>query len=137
MVPSTGRSTASRAASLAAARPRASARPVGVLVALGEHPGEAPQQLAQDHPGVAPRPHERAVGDGLAHRRHLGSALPGSAPTGVGELGHVEALEPFEAGELGHHRLQGQGHVGARVAVGHGVDVQALIASWWSRSTCP
>ena len=87
MVPSTGRSTAWRAASLAAARPRARTAPVGVAVPLGEHPGEAPQQLGQDHPGVPPRPHERPVGDGLAHRRHRHGA-------GVGRPAAVERGGP-------------------------------------------
>ena len=41
-------------------------------------------------------------------------------------LGGLEVLEPVEAGQLGHHRLQGQRHVRAGVAVGHRVDVQGV-----------
>ena len=32
----------------------------------------------------------------------------------------------LEAGQLVRHRLEGQGHVGARVAVGHRVDVETV-----------
>jgi hypothetical protein len=64
--------------------------------------GQAPQDLGQDDPGVAPGAHERAVYDRLLH------------------AGVVGPLEP------GHHRLQGQGHVGAGVAVGDRVDVEPV-----------
>ena len=66
----------------------------------------APQELGQDHARVAPGPHEGAVADGLAD---LGQA-------GAGR----------DAVELGDHGLEGQGHVGAGVAVGHRIDVQAV-----------
>ena len=38
---------------------------------LGDHARDAPQDLRQDHAGVAPRAHERAVADRLAHRRQV------------------------------------------------------------------
>ncbi len=58
----------------------------------------------------------------IAARRPPGSATPPTAAV----RRDVEALEARDAGELGHHRLQGQRHVGARVAVGHRVDVQGV-----------
>ena len=75
----------------------------GVVVA--HDLGHASQQLGQDHPRVAPGPHERAVGDGLAHG------------------GHVAAVD---AGDRLAHRPEGEGHVRAGVAVGDGVDVEAV-----------
>ena len=107
IVPSTGRTTARRARS--EAWPRASARTVAstpASPAAAHALAHAPQELGEDHARVAPRPHERAVADGLAHR--------GQARAGRHAL------------ELGHHGLEGQGHVGAGVAVGHRVDIQAV-----------
>ena len=78
-------------------------RAVG-LVPLGQDGGQAPQDLAEDHPAVAAGAHERAVADGLAG------------------VGHRRA----GALELGDHRLEGQGHVGAGVTVGDGVDVETV-----------
>ncbi len=72
-------------------------------VPVGEHLGEAAQDLGEDHPRVAPGAHERPVRDRLAHVVH---------PVGVAELGA--------------HRLERQGHVRARVPVGHRVDVEPV-----------
>ena len=65
---------------------------------------QPPQHLGEDDARVAPGPHQRPVADGLAGGRHVVGAF-------------VEA---------GHHRLQGEGHVGAGVAVGHRVDVEPV-----------
>ena len=65
-----------------------------------------PQELGQDHARVPPGPHQRAVPDGLADL--------------------VEARLLAHVLQLGDHGLQGQGHVRARVPVGHRVDVQAV-----------
>ena len=40
---------------------------------------------------------------------------------------HTPAMSSAPS-ELGHHRLQGEGHVGAGVAVGHRVDVEPVEA---------
>ena len=69
--------------------------------------GHPPEQLGQDDPRVAPGPHERPVGHRLAD---------------VAQLGAVG----FEALQLGHDRVQGEGHVRAGVAVGHGVDIEPV-----------
>ena len=69
-------------------------------------------------------PHERAVGDGLAHRRHL--RTPRSGGGGGPEVAFVQVTDPLHPGELGHHRFDGEGHVRPGVAVGHGVDVQTV-----------
>ena len=66
----------------------------------------AAQELREDHARVAPGAHQGAVPDGLAD---LGQAGPG-----------LDALE------LADHGFEGQRHVGARVPVGHRVDVQAV-----------
>jgi hypothetical protein len=80
--------------------------PHAVVAGGPEALAHAPQELAEDDPGIPPGPHEGAVPDGLAD---LGQH-------GVG--GH--------AVQLGDHGFQGQGHVGAGVAVGHRVDVEAV-----------
>ena len=67
--------------------------------------GDASQDLGEDDAGIAPRSHERSVGDGPGDRLEAG-------------------LAPLV--ELEDHRLQGEGHVGPRVAVGHRVDVEAV-----------
>ena len=69
-----------------------------------ERVGEAPQDLRQDHARVAAGAHERPVPYRLAHLRH------------------VRAV----ARQLAHHRFERERHVRARVAVGHGVDVEAV-----------
>ena len=61
----------------------------------------------QDHAGVAPGAHERAVADGLARRPPGRRRRPSSSS---------------------HDRLEGEGHVGAGVAVGHRVDVEPVDA---------
>ena len=86
--------------------PSASAGAVDGVAARASAVGEAPQDLGEDHARVAPRAHERAVADGLAGRGHVG----------VGAV------------ELGDHRLEGERHVGAGVAVGHRVDVEPVDA---------
>ena len=87
-------------------RPGAARRDVGRAGGLevAERVGEAPQDLGEDHAGVAPGAHQRAVGDGLA------------------DLGHVLGGPPSSW----HHRLEGQRHVRAGVAVGDRVDVQPV-----------
>ena len=67
---------------------------------------QAAQDLGGDDAGVAAGSHERAGGNGLAHLVRAGAD---------GEVGHVT-----------HHALDGQRHVRARVAVGHGEHVQAV-----------
>ena len=107
IVPSTGRTTALRARSEAWAI--ASVRTSGLTSARAgrRHAlAHAPQQLGEDDARVPPGSHQRPVPDGLAHLGQAGS--------------RVDALE------LADHRLEGQGHVRARVAVGHRVDVQAV-----------
>ncbi len=82
---------------------------VGADAALlgARHPlAHAPEELREDHARVPPGAHQGAVADGLAH---LGQPGP-----------RLDALE------LGDHRFEGQGHVGARVPVGHRVDVEAV-----------
>ena len=75
-------------------------------VGRGHALAHAAQQLGEDHARVAPGAHERTVADGLAD---------------VGQRGLT-----LDRVELAHHGLEGERHVGARVAVGHGVDVQAV-----------
>jgi hypothetical protein len=74
----------------------------GVDGAGAQAVGQAPENLRKDDPGVAAGPHEGAVDDRL-----LDSVLLGSL-------------------QAGDHRFQGQGHVRARVAVGHRVDVEPV-----------
>ncbi|BDG22975.1 hypothetical protein TthSNM33_01690 [Thermus thermophilus] len=64
--------------------------------------GEAPKDLGEDHPAVAPGAEEAPVGQGPGHLVH---------PGGVGEV------------QLPPGRLQGVEHVGARIPIGDGVDV--------------
>ena len=66
----------------------------------------SPQELGEDHARVPAGAHERAVADGLAD---LGQAGPG-----------------FDPLQLADHGFEGEGHVGARVTVGHRVDVEAV-----------
>jgi hypothetical protein len=73
---------------------------------LGHALGHPPQELGEDDPRIAPGPHQRAVADGLAH---LGQVRPG-----------------VDLGQLGHHGFGGQGHVGAGVAIGHGIDIEPV-----------
>ena len=71
------------------------------------------------------------MGDGLADRLHIGCHLDdeidrrrhlrGSFSTGL-----IEDLEPLDAPELGHHRLQGEHHVRPGVTIGHRVDVKTV-----------
>ena len=42
------------------------------------------------------------------------------------EVGVVQVGQALELGQLGHHRLHGEGHVGPRVPVGDGIDVQPV-----------
>ena len=71
IVPSTGRSTASYAASAARRSPAATSAPDD-RVERRERVGEPAQDLGQDHARVAARPHERAVANGLADLLHCG-----------------------------------------------------------------
>ncbi|CAB4788814.1 unannotated protein [freshwater metagenome] len=64
---------------------------------------EPSEQLRQDDPGVTAGTHERSVRNGLTDGQHVGAG------------GHL--------GQLGHHRLNGEGHIRASVAVGDGVDI--------------
>lgn len=81
------------------------ARRVQPGMAGGAGLGDPPEELRQDDPRVTTGPHQRAVGDGGT------------------DSGHVRLLE---AVDLGHHRLEGEGHVGARVPVRHRIDVQPV-----------
>ena len=84
---------------------RREGRPVdGVVVA--QHVGHAPEDLRQDHAGVAAGAHERSVTDGLAR------------------LGH--AAVAVAARELLAHGLEGERHVRAGVAVRDRVDVEPV-----------
>ncbi len=78
--------------------------PGGLPVA--QHVGEPAQDLGEDHTGVPTRAHERAVADRLAGRRHAGTVAGG--------------------GQLLAHRTDGEGHVGAGVAVGDRIDVEPV-----------
>ena len=71
---------------------------------IGDGGGEATKNLRHDHPAVATGAHEGAMGDGLAHRCHVG-------------VGAVEFVDD---------RAQGERHVGAGVAVRDGVHVQVV-----------
>ena len=71
---------------------------------VGYCPGEPAQDLRQDHPAVAPRSHQRSVGDAGAHGGHV--------VTG--------AVEFFNDGP------QSQRHVGSGVAVRHRIDVEVV-----------
>ena len=64
------------------------------------------QDLAEDHPGVAPGTHQGAVADRRA------------------QLVHGQGLAPTV--DLGDHRVERPAHVRAGVAVGHRVDVQGV-----------
>ena len=68
--------------------------------------GHAAENLARDDARVAARTHEGPVRDGAGDGLHVGIR---------GELV-----------QLAHHGSQGEGHVGTRVAVGHGKDVQLV-----------
>ena len=72
----------------------------------GHHARDAAEDLREDHPRVAAGPHEGAVADRLAHRGQVA----------------------VDAGELLAHRGQREGHVRARVAVRHGIDVELVEA---------
>ena len=74
------------------------------LVRVLEGEADAPEDLAEDHARVASRPHERAVRDGAAGGHQLGR----------------------HAFHLDHDGVERAGHVGAGVAVGHGIDVEAV-----------
>ena len=102
IVPSTGRITAWYAASAAVRSPVVTSA-AATCSHVPERVGEAPQDLAEDHARVAPGAHERAVRDRLADLGH--------------GLGRPELLD---------HRLEGQRHVRAGVAVGHRVDVEPV-----------
>ena len=67
---------------------------------------EAPEQLAQDNARISSRSHERSVGDGLFH------------------LGHGGTVWKFSEGL--DDRGQGEGHIGAGITVGYGVDIQVI-----------
>ena len=73
---------------------------------LGELLDEPAQQLGQDDARVAPRPHQGSVGNSPADQLHGGVDVEGI--------------------ELGDDRLNRQGHVRAGVAVGHGIDIEAV-----------
>jgi hypothetical protein len=74
--------------------------------------GEPAHDLGQDDPRVATGPHERTVPDGVTHRLEIRRV--------------VLAAASVDGPELGHDRLEGERHVGAGVAVGHRVDVEAV-----------
>ena len=68
--------------------------------------GQAAEHLGEDHARVPTRTHQGAVCDGLAELGHAG--------------GLAESLDGAD------HRLDRERHVRARVAIGHGVDVEAV-----------
>ena len=73
----------------------------------GGHPlAHPPQELREDHPGIATGPHQGAVADGLADL--------------------VQRRPRAHAVQLVDHGLEGQGHVRARVPVRHRVDVEPV-----------
>ena len=76
------------------------------LAGAFERRGQPAQDLRQDHPAVAPRPHQRAMADGVARG---------------GEVGRRRL-------DLGDHGLQRARHVRAGVAVGHRVHVEPVDA---------
>ncbi len=91
----------------AVAQRRGDVRRGGVrALGAGEALGHAAQDLAGDDARVATGAHERAMGDGLGDVVHRG----------VGG----------ERLDLLHHRAQGEGHVGARVAVRDREDVELV-----------
>ena len=71
---------------------------------IGDGGGEATKNLRHDHPAVATGAHERAMGDRLAHRCHIG-------------VGAVELVDD---------RTQGERHVGAGVAVRDRIHVEVV-----------
>ena len=73
---------------------------------LGEHAGEAAQDLREDDAGVASGAHQRTMRDGRGDLFH------------TGRIG-----QPFE---FSHDRLGGHGHVGSRVPVRNRIDVQEV-----------
>ena len=77
----------------------------GALRLLLERGGHPAQDLAEDDPAVAAGPHQRAVADRV---------------TGGLEVGRIGTLH------LGHHGVERAGHVGAGVAVGHGIHVEPV-----------
>ena len=90
---------------------------VGVLERLGQKIGrhvaldrklrdQTAKHLGEDDPGVAPRAHERAVGDGLA------------------DLGHLRVVG--QGAKFGGDGLDGERHIGPGVAVGHRIDVESI-----------
>ena len=97
-----------------AERARDDASREGIAVSrLGQDPGDASDDLREDHPGVAPRPEERTAchrGRDVRHRRTLAELL-----------GAVEGLV-----DPGARRLDGEEHVGARVPIGDGEDVEGV-----------
>ena len=106
MVPSTGRITASRASWSAMVRASGElAGTAGRAAEPVEALGDAPEQLGQDDSGIAAGTHQGAVGDG---------------PAGGVQVRRLEGVELFG------DRFEGQRHVGAGVAVGHRVDVEAV-----------
>ncbi len=74
---------------------------------LSEHLGRAADDLREDDPRVAARPHERRARDGVRERR----------PRRIGCVG-----------QRLHERAHRERHVRARVAVGHGIDVEVVDA---------
>ena len=109
IVPSTGSPTAEYAASVASSIPSANTvgRPV-VRAGLADPAQECPDELAEDHPGVATGTEQSAAGVGLHARPQVAGVL----------------LEGF--GQRVAGRLDGQEHVGPGVTVGHRVDVQGV-----------
>jgi len=99
------------------AHDRLACQDVSVLEGLGQQVGrdvtvdrefryQSAKHLREDHPGVAPRAHQRPVGDGLADLGHLGVVAQRS--------------------EFGGDGLDGERHIGPGIAVGHRIDVQAI-----------
>ena len=72
---------------------------------LAENVRGAPDDLREDHPGVAPRAHQRGAGDGACDGRPVGGRR------------RLERLDD---------RAHGQGQVRSGVAVRHGIDVQIV-----------
>ena len=66
---------------------------------------EPAQDLGQDHPGIAPGAHQRAVGGRLRHCPRRMEVIVGDLPAG---------------------RLHRQQHIGARVPIGHGEHVERV-----------
>ena len=88
------------------ALPDGSRQTLGIDRALRADPdADSPQNLRKDDARVAPGPHQGAVG---------------GPPDHDGEIGIIELADVFDGG------LEGEQHVGPRVAVRHGKDIEGI-----------